>query len=695
MTVLSSTAPAAPAAVSAPHPDDPRTIGPYRVLGVLGAGGMGQVYLATGPSGLVAVKVVHPALATDPEFRTRLEREVAAGRRVRSVWTAAVVGADPDAAAPWLATEYVPGIPLHLAITAAGPLPPPAVAALAAHLARALAAIHEAGIVHRDVKPANVLLTADRAKLIDFGIAAALDGTRMTRTGMTVGTPAFMSPEQVEGATPSTASDVFSLASLLVWAATGTGPFGEGSPVTLLRRIRTAEPALGALTGPVRDPARRVPAPRPRRPADRGAARRSPPARPVRARLAPAAVAALLPDPATFPVPPPPARGVSRRGLLAGIGAVLGAAAVSGAGLIAAGGARSGPAPATPAPPPGPARTRWRYATRGAVRGLAAGAGVVLAAGADAAVHAVDVGTGQARWTYALRAGARRITEAGDGAVVDDGSFVYALDAAGALRWEARGNLVAAGSGIVLAETLDDAADRRVTAFDAVTGEVRWHSPVDGPLGMVFALGNPGAAAGGRAHVGLSHALRTLDAANGTILWERPVPDLVSVVAEGSVVYATGGAPTAHSTLVAYEAASGRELWRRTVADRYGEPVVHEGTVYVDGGHGVGLSALDARTGEPRWELPRGALLTTAVYGTPPVVSGNTCYVGGVRIGRFDPGTFTLFAHATDTGEERFSVDLALDTGYTATIALVGDTVVLGAAGSGYGTGPGEVVAVG
>jgi outer membrane protein assembly factor BamB len=144
-------------------------------------------------------------------------------------------------------------------------------------------------------------------------------------------------------------------------------------------------------------------------------------------------------------------------------------------------------------------------------------------------------------------------------------------------------------------------------------------------------------------------------------------------------VYGTGGSPTEHSTLVAFDAATGQERWRRSVEDRYGEIAVHDGTVYVDGGNGVGLSALDSETGEPRWELGRGTLFTRAMYGTAPVVAGNTLYIGGVRIGRLDATpSFTLFAYATDTGEERWSVDLAFDTGYTASIALVGDMVVLG-----------------
>ncbi|OLS98041.1 hypothetical protein BJF90_41770 [Pseudonocardia sp. CNS-004] len=312
---------------------------------------------------------------------------------------------------------------------------------------------------------------------------------------------------------------------------------------------------------------------------------------------------------------------------------------------------------------------------------MAAGDDVVYVAGADATAHAIDVGTGRARWTYLLRGpGSSHTPAVVDGTVyLDDNRLtVYALDPAGGLRWEAQGRLIAADTATVLAATSDATRDQ-VTAYDAATGEVRWNAPVDGALGGGFALDNPGAVADGRAHVGLEHAVRTLDTAGGTTLWEQPLADLRTVTVAGATVYATGGAATAESTLVAFDATTGRERWRRTVEDRYGEITVHDGTVYVDAGHGAGLSALDADTGEPRWELGRDTPFTKAMYGTAPVVAGDTCYIGGIRIGGLEATpAFTLFAHATDTGEERWSVDLALDTGYTASIALAGGTVVLG-----------------
>ena len=683
--------------VEPPQAHDPRHVGPYQVLGVLGAGGMGTVYLAARPGHgeLVAVKVVHPGLAPDEQFRARFAREVAAGRHVRGPWTAAVVDADPDAPTPWLATEYVPGVALNRAVATAGPLPPPVVAALAAHLARALVAIHTAGLVHRDVKPGNVLLATDRPRMIDFGISRALDATRMTSTGLAVGTPAFMSPEQADGAGIGTASDVFSLGAVLVWAATGTGPFGEGTPVTLLRRILTAEPGLGALTGPVRE---RVAECRRRDPASRPTAAqladRLPPA-PVGTGWLPPAVAALLPDPARIPaplpgplprtvVPPPPAlppQSVSRRGLLLGMGAVLGTAAVAGFGPSAAGlfGGGSGDPP--PGGGTGRAAPRWSYPTGGPVNGLAAGDGVVYAAGADAVAHAIEAGTGRARWTNTLPRAVDRTPVVADGSVyVDAGHSLFALATDGAPRWEADGRLVAAGDGIVVAGTTDDRVRDQVTAYDAATGAQRWHSPVDGALTSGFALDTPGAVAGGRAHVGLEGALRTLDVATGATLWEQPLPDLKTVTTAGPLVVCTGGVATGADTLVAFDAVTGQERWRRTTEQQYGPVAAHDGTLYVDAGHGAGLTAMDAETGDTRWELDADGL-PDAMIGTAPVVVGDTCYVAGTRIGGLDATpSFALFAHAVDTGEERWSLDLALDTGYTAPIAVVGSTVVLGSA---------------
>ncbi|WP_051579976.1 serine/threonine-protein kinase [Pseudonocardia acaciae] len=237
--------------------DDPAELGGYRIVGRLGTGGMGQVYLGRDRGGrCAAVKVVHPGLADDPAFRARFAREVATARAIDAPWTAAVLGADPGAARPWLATEYVPGPSLEQAVAGSGPLPAPAVRVLAARMAEALAGLHAAGVVHRDVKPSNVILAEDGPRLIDFGISTATDATdatRITHTGAMLGTPAYMSPEQASDEPVGAASDLFSLASVLVFAATGRGPFGEASnPVALLLRIARDEPRLAGVPDELR-----------------------------------------------------------------------------------------------------------------------------------------------------------------------------------------------------------------------------------------------------------------------------------------------------------------------------------------------------------------------------------------------------------------------------------------------------------
>ena len=233
--------------------DDPRQIGEFSLRSRLGAGGMGRVYLAFSPGGrAVAMKVVHPGLAADPEFLRRFRNEVAAARAVSGMYTAPVVGAGIDDDPPWLATAYVPGPPLAEVVSRYGPLPETAVWRLAAGLTEALRAVHACGLVHRDLKPGNVLLAADGPHVIDFGISRAFEGTSVTSTGMVVGTPGYMSPEQAEGQQVGPPSDVFSLGCVLAYAATGNAPFGGGSAASILYRVVTAEPDLSGVPANLR-----------------------------------------------------------------------------------------------------------------------------------------------------------------------------------------------------------------------------------------------------------------------------------------------------------------------------------------------------------------------------------------------------------------------------------------------------------
>lgn len=218
-------------------PGDPARIAGYRVLGRLGAGGMGVVLLGRSAGGtLVAVKLIRAEYADDASFRARFRREVAVARRVRTRYAVPVVDADTEAAAPWLATAFVPGPSLADAVGATGPLPARSTRVLGGMLAEALDAVHTAGMVHRDVKPGNVLLASDGPRLIDFGIARALDDTVLTAADVVIGSPGFLSPEQAQGRPTGPPSDVFSLGCVLAYAATGTRPFGSGPVEAMLFR---------------------------------------------------------------------------------------------------------------------------------------------------------------------------------------------------------------------------------------------------------------------------------------------------------------------------------------------------------------------------------------------------------------------------------------------------------------------------
>jgi serine/threonine protein kinase len=235
------------------RPADPRQVGSYRLLGRLGAGGMGEVFLGESPGRRqVAVKLVRAEHAGDSRFRQRFAREVEAARKVGGFHTAPVVDADPNADPPWLVTAYIPGPSLMTAVKDNGPLPLAQVQGLGAGLAEGLAAIHACGLVHRDLKPGNIILASDGPRIIDFGVARAPDASALTMAGSLIGTIAFMSPEQVHGEHVDARSDVFSLGGVLAYAATGHGPFDAETPAAMVFRIANREPNLAAVPEPLR-----------------------------------------------------------------------------------------------------------------------------------------------------------------------------------------------------------------------------------------------------------------------------------------------------------------------------------------------------------------------------------------------------------------------------------------------------------
>lgn len=235
---------------------DPARIGPYLLLGRLGAGGMGRVYLARGDSGrTVAVKVVHEEHVSDERFRARFRREIEAAGRVAERYTVPVLDSGTEEASPWVATGYVPGLSLEQVVRRHGPLPARSLHTLADGLLHALKDIHDAGIVHRDLKPSNVMLTVDGTRVIDFGIARAVETSveaLLTSTGMIIGSPGFMAPEQLSGRGAVPKSDVFTVGCVLTYAATGRLPFGQGATNhhAVMYRIVQEEPDLEAVENP-------------------------------------------------------------------------------------------------------------------------------------------------------------------------------------------------------------------------------------------------------------------------------------------------------------------------------------------------------------------------------------------------------------------------------------------------------------
>ncbi|MFF5264861.1 serine/threonine-protein kinase [Actinomadura viridis] len=315
---MSQGVPALPAKARPLRDGDPERVGDYEVTGFLGEGGMGSVYLGRGPAGPVAVKVVRADHARNPHFRERFRRETASALRVPRFCTAEVLDADPDADPPYLVTEYIDGPTLDEAVGGGGPLRRAELEQLGVSMAAALTGIHGAGVVHRDLKPGNVLLSRMGPRVIDFGIASALDSAfGLTATGQIVGTPAYMAPEQLEGESATAAGDVFAWGAVMAFAATGRRAFGTGPAQAVAYRIVHGDPDLEGIEEPLRsviadalakDPARR------------------PTAHDLLARLG-VADGETTARPGARPGPGgPPARAVAgRRGVLTGILAVGGA----------------------------------------------------------------------------------------------------------------------------------------------------------------------------------------------------------------------------------------------------------------------------------------------------------------------------------------------------------------------------------
>lgn len=558
---------------------DPRRIGPFEVLGRLGAGGMGLVYLARSASGRrVAIKTVRTELAEDQLFRVRFTREVEAARAVSGFYTAAVVDADPRAAVPWLATAYVPAPSLEEIVNECGPLPAQAVRWLAAGVAEALQSIHGAGLVHRDLKPSNVLVVEDGPRVIDFGIASGVSNTRLTMTNVAVGTPAYMSPEQAKDSRSVTgASDVFSLGSMLVFAATGHAPFHGANPVETVFMLLREGPDLEGLPDELRsliESCMQMEATGRPNPAD------------LQAQLAPHLFGSGSDDSGTASAwLPERAVGLieARRG---------GRPALK---PSSSGGRSGGGRPAVPPPPshaPVPVGTPDSGPVRLAGGQVPIGPGPRVADARAAAVKAPPPEAGLAASWSRPRVGvngADPVPAVAPPPVTPDSP-------SGWRPWRFRMSNDVWGTPSVAGDSVY-VTSFEVHALDVATGRRRFKT-----RDVAWSM----AVADGRIHASDGPTLFALDAREGADLWRLSTDAWVySLKADrGTVVTGTRG-----GGVQAWEASNGQKLWELTGAQTDFEspeagPAVHDGTVYV--WKDARLRALEARTGDERWSYPIG-----------------------------------------------------------------------------------------
>ncbi|MEU6351547.1 PQQ-binding-like beta-propeller repeat protein [Streptomyces sp. NPDC047072] len=564
---------------------DPRRIGPFEVLGRLGAGGMGLVYLARSASGRrVAIKTVRTELAEDQLFRVRFTREVEAARAVSGFYTAAVVDADPRAAVPWLATAYVPAPSLEEIVNDCGPLPAQAVRWLAAGVAEALQSIHGAGLVHRDLKPSNVLVVEDGPRVIDFGIASGVSNTRLTMTNVAVGTPAYMSPEQAKDSRSVTgASDVFSLGSMLVFAATGHPPFHGANPVETVFMLLREGPDLEGLPDELRpliESCMQMEATARPNPAD------------LQSQLAPhlfgsgsddsGTASAWLPEKAVALIE-------SRRG---------GRPAPVATQAARSGGGRTPQLPPPPshdpvvpvpvgAPDTGPVRIDGGQ--------VPIGPGPRVADVRAAAVKAPPPEAGLVASWSRPRPGVNG-TEPAVGPAVPAAPPAPPETAAGWRPWRFRMSNDVWGTPSVAGD-LVYVTSFEVHALDVATGRRRFKT-----RDVAWSM----AVADGRIHASDGPTLFALDAREGADQWRLNTDAWVYSLKAGRGTVVTG---TRGGGVQGWEASNGQKLWELAGCQTDFEapeagPDLHDGTVYV--WQDARLRALDARTGDERWSYPIG-----------------------------------------------------------------------------------------
>jgi outer membrane protein assembly factor BamB len=667
--------------------DDPRVIGDFRLQARLGAGGMGRVYLAFSPAGrAVAVKVIHPHLARDPAFASRFKREVAAAQAVNAVYAAPVIAAGPDDTPPWLATAFVPAPSLQDVVATAGPLPEEAVWKLAAGLAEGLRAVHASGLVHRDLKPANVLLAIDGPRLIDFGIARVVDGTRLTATDSVLGTPSYMSPEQAQGGSVGPPGDVFSLGGVVYFAATGQAPFGGGIPAALLYRIVFDEPSLDDLPPQLRslvaacldkDPATR--------PTPSQLATTLMPAMPAGDQFTPSRLAfwpapveqfindyrARL-DPSAAQAPQAPGAWPSSGGWQP--------ASEPTVGRPPSGEAPGPTLPGTTTVQQRPAGGRHARETVPAAgmnrrRALAALAGAATAglgiAGWEVATHMLPrsgtgrltasqsslpkVPPGKVAWRFNAKASVSSVAQAGNVVyAATNGNAIFALNATtGKQIWkrtttsELNVQLMVAGNSVVIS------GDNGPYALAAAHGNQLWHIQSDSSSPLLVTGGVAYVAFAAKSNI--TGGVTALDPDSGTILWTfpfGPVADIAGklAVADG-VVYVT----TSDGEIFSLSAATGAKRQRVAGFGEFGAGTIAavNGVVYagLDDKKGT-VTAVDTASGKTLW----GQSLGQASF--PPYVAtiSGIIFAGTVNGGAAGPQSGKLYALNAKTGKQLWSV---------------------------------------
>ncbi|MBJ7906728.1 serine/threonine-protein kinase [Streptomyces sp. DSM 110735] len=629
------------------EPELPEYAGHYRLESRLGSGGMGVVHLARSGSGMrLAVKVVHAEFARDEEFRGRFRQEVAAARRVSGAFTAPVVDADPEAERPWMATMFIPGPTLAEEVKRNGPMAPGEVRRLMAGLAEALRDIHRVGVVHRDLKPGNVLLAEDGPKVIDFGISRPKDSELRTETGKLIGTPPFMAPEQFRRPREvGPAADVFALGSVIVHAAAGRGPFDSDSPYVVAYQVVHDEPDLTGVPGNLVPLVLRCLA---KEPEDRPT--------PDELMRALRSVAASYDTQAFIPAQRevPPVEDAGDRAERAGSGEpgeeaagrlrwwTRGRVALAAGALVLAGGAGitavhwSG---AERAPRVRPMATEdritdWRSTplTKGTgTPRCTYGSGELLCIAPGTAVG-LDPRDGTVRWRRSF-AGARwsdpPVVSGGLLQLRDQDGRVTALDpSSGETRLRRQlprdtGTLYADGIRLV------SDTDGRITGTDSASGRTVWqHALPDRAFPRLYAFGADTGAVTAYATTasadGSGTRVTALDPASGGRRWSAELSGVLQPVgAEGGFVYFLAADPVSGDTdaVVRYAVRSGavRRVPLPAVA-RGARAVVRDGVVYLLSTDG-GVDAVDAGAGKRLWHLE-----TSVSWGSSPVADGRYLY---------------------------------------------------------------------